>query len=571
MNKKYCISILVAALAFIVGCHAPSQRHLLSEAESFLPSCPDSADARLSTVSVHLLRDEAEKAHYALLRVMTDAILGEISHNDTLVRRAYHFYLHQSLSGQSSDNISVKHFAQSALYMGDWYIEHDSVKLGEDCFRQAIASSEKIQDWRMCYLSYARLAEQVQWSDEKEALKLIEKAIEAYDRIKDNASNLVYLLEYAEHYSSQIAYRYDENQYYQQALEYASKAYHLASDSCAMELCNETLVTLADIYWAMGEYSSALDYVRNITIKSLDSEYSQRMNLKIAQYFLSCDSLSKARELFLAPSKIEDMKLRYHYERALAELSIKQKMPGDTILFYTNKAFTSHENVHLDALRAKYDYYQEVLQIEKANEQLLFKNKLRTWIFLGTILLIVITALLVVWLLVVRIRLYRERRKNAVKLRKYELERSIEERRRSAYELQLLREREQALADGHQKKIATIKHLQNYIIGRTDVTMKLMNESTYVNMTPKEWYDIESLLDEIDNKCISKIRTLHKNISADDIRLCIMVRLGMSNPAIGAIYGITPSAVQHRKQTLKKKVFGVLDPHLSLSDVIKSL
>lgn len=571
MNKKYCISIIVFALAFIVGCHAPSQGHLLSEAESFLPSCPDSADARLSTVSVHLLRDEAEKAHYALLRVMTDAILGEVSHNDTLVRRAYHFYHHQSALGQSPDYISIKHFAQSALYMGDWYIEHDSVKLGEDCFRQAIASSEKILDWRMCYLSYARLAEQVQWSDEKEALKLIEKAIEAYDRIKDNASNLVYLLEYAAHYSSQIAYRYDENQYYQQALEYASKAYHLASDSCAMELCNETLVTLADIYWAMGEYSSALDYVRNITIKSLDSEYSQRMNLKIAQYFLSCDSLSKARELFLAPSKIEDMKLRYHYERALAELSIKQKMPGDTILFYTNKAFTSHENVHLDALRAKYDYYQEVLQIEKANEQLLFKNKLRTWIFLGTILLIVITALLVVWLLVVRIRLYRERRKHAVKLRKYELERSIEERRRSAYELKLLREREQALADGHQKKIATIKHLQNYIIGRTDVTMKLMNESTYVKMTPKEWNDIESLLDEIDNKCISKIRTLHKNISAEDIRLCIMVRLGMSNPAIGAIYGITPSAVQHRKQTLKKKVFGVSDPHLSLNDVIKSL
>lgn len=536
-----------------------------------MPSYPDSADICLRLIKGDHLHTQAERAHYALLRVMTDAISGEDSHNDSLVRLAYRFYQHQSDYGFSSDHTILKRFAQSALYMGDWYAEHDSVKLGEDCFRQAIASSEKIQDWRMCYLSYARLAEQVQWSDEREALKLIEKAIEAYDRIKDNASNLVYLLEYAAHYSSQIAYRYDENQYYQQALEYASKAYHLASDSCAMELCNETLVTLADIYWAMGEYSSALDYVRNITIKSLDSEYSQRVNLKIAQYFLSCDSLSKARELFLAPSKIEDMKLRYHYERALAELSIKQKIPGDTILFYTNKAFTSHENVHLDALRAKYDYYQEVLQIEKANEQLLFTNKLRTWIFLGIILIFVITALLVVWLLVLRIRMYHERRKNAVKLRKYELERSIEERRRSAYELQLLREREQALADGHQKKIATIKHLQNYIIGRTDVTMKLMNESTYVKMTPKEWNDIESLLDEIDNKCISKIRTLHKNISAEDIRLCIMVRLGMSNPAIGAIYGITPSAVQHRKQTLKKKVFGVSDPHLTLSDVIKSL
>jgi hypothetical protein len=101
--------------------------------------------------------------------------------------------------------------------------------------------------------------------------------------------------------------------------------------------------------------------------------------------------------------------------------------------------------------------------------------------------------------------------------------------------------------------------------------MKLISGTTRVKMTSLEWNDVESLLDEIDNNCISKIRTLHKNISAEDIRLCIMVRLGMSNPAIGAIYGITPSAVQHRKQTLKKKVFGVSDPHLTLSDVIKSL
>ena len=568
MNKKYCFSILVFALAFIVGCHAPSQRHLLSEAESFLPSCPDSADARLSTVSVHLLRDEAEKAHYALLRVMTDAILGKVSHNDTLVRRAYHFYLHQSLSGQSSDNISVKHFAQSALYMGDWYVEHDSVKLGEDCFRQAIASSEKIQDWRMCYLSYARLAEQVQWSDEKEALKLIEKAIEAYDRIKDNASNLLSLYGYAANYSCQIAYSGTKD--YTQALEYAHKSYRLAQDSCMSDYVNETLVSIAEIYWAKGEYDKVLEYAREVNISQLETYSDQVANMKIAQYYLSLDSIDKAKQMLLAPTNIENTELKYLYTRKLAKIAAMQ-MNRDSVTLYLDSVFACSEKLFTDALQTKYDYYKELLQIEKANEQLLFKNKLRTWIFLGTILLIVITALLVVWLLVVRIRLYRERRKHAVKLRKYDLERSIEERRRSAYELQLLREREQALADGHQKKIATIKHLQNYIIGRTDVTMKLMNESTYVKMTPKEWNDIDSLLDEIDNNCISKIRTLHKNISAEDIRLCIMVRLGMSNPAIGAIYGITPSAVQHRKQTLKKKVFGVSDPHLSLNDVIKSL
>ena len=46
------------------------------------------------------------------------------------------------------------------------------------------------------------------------------------------------------------------------------------------------------------------------------------------------------------------------------------------------------------------------------------------------------------------------------------------------------------------------------------------------------------LLDEIDDKCISKLKEKYKELTKDDIHLCIMVRLGMSNPAIGEVYGM---------------------------------
>ena len=90
-------------------------------------------------------------------------------------------------------------------------------------------------------------------------------------------------------------------------------------------------------------------------------------------------------------------------------------------------------------------------------------------------------------------------------------------------------------------------------------------------MTSKEWNDVEQLLDEIDDRRISKIRARFKDLSLDDIRLCVMVRIGMSNPAIGNVYGITPSAVQHRKLTLKKKGFGVDNPDVTLDDFIESI
>ena len=54
----------------------------------------------------------------------------------------------------------------------------------------------------------------------------------------------------------------------------------------------------------------------------------------------------------------------------------------------------------------------------------------------------------------------------------------------------------------------------------------------------------------------------------DDIHLCILTRLQLSNRAIGNIYCISVSAVQHRKLKLKKDVFGEKDPDMTLEQVI---
>lgn len=149
--------------------------------------------------------------------------------------------------------------------------------------------------------------------------------------------------------------------------------------------------------------------------------------------------------------------------------------------------------------------------------------------------------------------------------------RQEEESRHLQKELRLMNERQLALAESHKKKAAAIKHLQRYIIDRTDVALKLKDGEPRVKMSPKEWTDVEQFLDEIDDKRISRLRANNKELTLEDIRLCVMVRLGMSNPAIGEVYGITPSAVQHRKQTLKKKKLGISDPNMSLDDFIESL
>lgn len=568
MKPSYYIASILSVL-LMAGCRHVSQMNLLVEAEVFLPAEPDSADARLKRVDTRSLEgDEEELAYYALLRTMTDAMQGATSLNDTLVYRAYNYYRDKSRGGASSDQALVKHFAQSAMYMGDWYAANDSVKASEDCYRKAIKYSEKAEDWHTCYIAYSCLADQIHWSNSKEALNLIGEAINIYMKCLDSPRNLVSLYMYGSNYASQVAYEDDSD--IQQALSYANKAHNLAKDSCLTEYLDPTALLFAEIYWTVGEYQSALDYIRHIRLDNLDSEADLTTNLKIAQYYLSCDSILKAKELYLAPLIIPDNNLTYLYARGLSEVAAHQ-LNKDSILFYMDSAFTASEAVFLDALQAKDEYYHDNLEKEKENERLIYKSKLKTWIFGSSIFIILIGGLLIGRVFILRIRVHRERRRNSIMQRKYELERNLEEKRRAESQMRLLQERQQALEESQQKKMATIKHLQRYIIDRTDVTMKLKDDTTHVKMSSKEWTDVEHLLDEIDDRRISKIRARFKTLSIDDIRLCVMVRLGMSNPAIGNVYGITPSAVQHRKLTLKKKGFGVENPDITLDDFIESI
>ena len=58
------------------------------------------------------------------------------------------------------------------------------------------------------------------------------------------------------------------------------------------------------------------------------------------------------------------------------------------------------------------------------------------------------------------------------------------------------------------------------------------------------------------------------DMTEDDIQLCILTRLQLSNRTIGNIYCISISAVQHRKLRIKKDVFGEMNPEMTLEQVI---
>lgn len=130
------------------------------------------------------------------------------------------------------------------------------------------------------------------------------------------------------------------------------------------------------------------------------------------------------------------------------------------------------------------------------------------------------------------------------------------------------REAEQ-MAERLRQKDTVISMLRGHLMDKSEIVDMLeptAGKRTVINA--RNWREIEITLDTADGNFVSRLRAAHPEFSEEDIRLCMLARLQLSNTALSAIYLISVSAVQHRKQKLKKEGFGVTDPTVTLDQVI---
>jgi hypothetical protein len=183
-----------------------------------------------------------------------------------------------------------------------------------------------------------------------------------------------------------------------------------------------------------------------------------------------------------------------------------------------------------------------------------------------TLLVVIIAAVFVILVVVLalryRIRILRQQRA-------YEQSQLANELRLQEQEKRRLQQETDYQKDKLHQANEVVAFLQNFILERTEVMKKLNQDGdSLIYLSPHEWSEIERTLNAIDNNRFANIREQYPNMVEDDIRLCILTRLGLSNRTIGNIYCITISAVQHRKLKLKKDVFGEASPDVTLEQIL---
>jgi len=432
--------------------------------------------------------------------------------------------------------------AARCLEEAETALANDSIRLGETLLRKAIHLAETSEDWHTYYISYQRLAEALSQSNPEEALRLMKKALTIYEQHPDDERNKVILLDYAGTYSAQVAYATEGS--FDEALNFIRRAYDIAKKSQMTDLMCQTLTSLANIAWAKEDYHQALDYAHQA--ESVATAELRPGTLQVlARSYLSLNMLDSAETVYRQIEPGEDVHLVYIVQSNLTKIALR-RMGATQIEDDVDEAFEQVEDFYYKALEQKDQYYQETLRQEMENQQLEYRSQM----YARTLFIIIIASIFVILAIVLVVR-YRMRAQRQEKV-------------------QLQQEAEHQKTLLHQAN-EVVAFLQNFILERTEVLKKLnQGGDALIYLSPHEWSEIERTLNAIDDNRFVQIREQYPNMQEDDIRLCILTRLGISNRTIGNIYCISISAVQHRKLKLKKEVFGETNPDITLEQILKN-
>ena len=418
----------------------------------------------------------------------------------------------------------------------------DSVKSYEDLLRTAIREAETAEDWITSARACLLLSAQLQWTDENEAIALAKRAQRAMEHAgSDEAEELSYAIKLT------LASLYEQTGDNTRARSLYNSC---LSDSASHLIA---ISRLANLSLAEGDVDEALRIAREIrTTGSFDklSTGADSTNIEprfiLANCYLQCDSITQARTIYEELRRLPNAKTRYIAERHLAEIAIMESdLDGLPVLL--DSAFASAEAVFFAAQQQKDVYFRATLEQERQAERMAYRQKLSQWVLLG-ISVVAIMAVAFLIMLSRHRRLIHQQRLQA------------EQRERELMEERLLQQGQK------------IQLLQHFILEKNEVLRRLREEGdSKKQLSAKEWLDVEQLLDSTTSGFVTRLRAQHPEFTEEDIQLCMLTRMKLTNQVIASIYLITVSAVKHRKLKLKKDGFGETDPERPLDDVLLTI
>lgn len=569
MNRKQLYILLIFVL-FLAGC-GEKHDNVINTAYQFVDVNPDSTLTLLDNIDYKQL-DKREKAKYALTYTIAQDKSGLDVDNDSLLSIAFNYY-----RNRKEDSL----FAKCMYYMGKYYALNSKTESAIVCYEKAVIASEKQGDEYTKCLALEKISVLHRETDPQKAINEANKALIAYSSLnKNSAINKFY-------YTINLADAY----LYADSLNRAeSKCYNaiaIAKQLNDNDLLSYAYQDLAVILRKQGKFHKSLDSSKT-SYNTADSK-DNNIKINLASAYLDVDSIKQCLTILndiVPDSPIEKYTLLYLQHIC----SIKEDKSAEAILF-ADSAYKQLEQMYSIEQRSKEDYYTaltntfvERRMIEEKSE---FQNKLFTLII--SFSLVLLSAILYSY------RQYRgkvklqrqkdklereaEKRLHEEEMRRKDLQLAIQKAKdQKELETKMLEEdlKKKELQFEVQKAEAAreldkqmhdekMKHreiqlatMRKYILSKINIAKKIEqlkgNKEKSVALTDEEWEEIRIFIDNTEDSFVFRLKEKYSELTDDDIKFMMLIRLNMPSKAMAQIYGISDKSICQKLFVYKSKV-----------------
>lgn len=601
----YILYILIAFAALLnIQCSGNGKEKTplpeLVHAESVMFDHPDSALHILEDMPMPSARRDKEN-HALWCLLVTQAQVKQIIKisSDSLVRIAYDYY-------KPTDNARRK--AMSALYMGDVNYDLGNIEEAMQYYLEGKTEVEKTDDYKTGYLIMSSLGKLYLYRDFEEYA--FDACSKAYDyAVKDsNKRYQMGSLQYLARCYCLLDKLPAAIKTYQKCMEIALEL-GLENDKYYYGVQQETAL----VYTNSCEYEKSLSILRPFPVK-------YRSNSLIGKNLFSLGKLDSAFYYLNKALNTDNVYTKESVYRYLYRLCDNSKYRQylktycDSLLYYNDSIIALDKGKEIIAYKEKYDHQkliteQQRLKLEKADAQRMM--------FIITICLIVVTAIVAY---LYQRRLVRKEttiRKQSEKLQEYmlqlheyetrlmqnnrymeELQEQISRQEVNSEDIESYREQIDSLQVENGRLSEKINSLQHHINDysskldkarrEADKFRNLSEENLYLKqrervladyvvdndrlvkelrercriLKDREWETLEQMCESTYSNFVSRLQGVCPTLTKQELHLCLLIKLRFNNTQMSEIFGVNMTSVSQKKFRLKKHLSDTLQDGL---------
>jgi tetratricopeptide (TPR) repeat protein len=601
----YILYILIAFAALLnIQCSGNGKEKTplpeLVHAESVMFDHPDSALHILEDMPMPSARwDKENHALWCLLVTQAQVKLIMKISSDSLVRIAYDYY-------KPTDNARRK--AMAALYMGDINYNLGNIEEAMQYYLEGKTEVEKTNDYKVGYLIMSSLGKLYLYRDFEEYA--FDACSKAYDyAVKDsNKRYQMGSLQYLARCYCLLDKLPAAIETYQKCMEIALEL-GLENDEYYYGVQHETAL----VYTNSCEYEKSLSILRPFPVK-------YRSNSLIGKNLFSLGKLDSAFYYLNKALNTDNVYTKESVYRYLYRLCDNSKYRQylktycDSLLYYNDSIIALDKGKEIIAYKEKYDHQkliteQQRLKLEKADAQRMM--------FIITICLIVVTAIVAY---LYQRRLVRKEttiRKQSEKLQEYmlqlheyetrlmqnnrymeELQEQISRQEVNSEDIESYREQIDSLQVENGRLSEKINSLQHHINDysskldkarrEADKFRNLSEENLYLKqrervladyvvdndrlvkelrercriLKDREWETLEQMCESTYSNFVSRLQGVCPTLTKQELHLCLLIKLRFNNTQMSEIFGVNTTSVSQKKFRLKKHLSDTLQDGL---------